>query len=310
LEVFDVIETALEACDVVKIYRRGARPALAGIDVTVPRGSITALVGPNGAGKSTLMKAWAGFERPTRGRVLVHGLDPFGRRSDVLPRIGYVPQIVGLYRELSVSDHLDLAQSLRPSFDRGLALGRLADLGISPAQPASHLSAGQQVQLWLALVLASGADTFLLDEPLAALDPLARREVIYILVDHVRRWGATAVLTSHVATDVEEAADRLIVLSAGQKLLDDEVGAALARHRVHPGHVASIASEGRSLDGVRVVASFPGSKQILTLVEVRADGGPIDGFRPATLEEVMLGYLAAGWEGTAERLLLRVTRGE
>jgi ABC-2 type transport system ATP-binding protein len=310
LNVFDVIDTALEARDVVKIYRRGARPALAGIDVTVPRGSITALVGPNGAGKSTLMKAWAGFERPTRGRVLVHGLDPFGRRSDVLPRIGYVPQIVGLYRELSVSDHLDLAQSLRPSFDRGLALGRLADLGISPTQPASHLSAGQQVQVWLALVLASGADTFLLDEPLAALDPLARREVIYILVDHVRRWGATAVLTSHVATDVEEAADRLIVLSAGQKLLDDEVGAALARHRVHPGHVASIASEGRSLDGVRVVASFPGSKQILTLVEVRANGGPIDGFRPATLEEVMLGYLAAGWEGTAERLLLRVTRGE
>ncbi|HXG40910.1 MAG TPA: ABC transporter ATP-binding protein [Candidatus Limnocylindrales bacterium] len=299
-------DTALEAREAVKVYRRGARPALAGVDIAIPRGSITALVGPNGAGKSTLMKAWVGFERLTRGRVLVHGIDPSVRRADALSRIGYVPQAVGLYRELSVADHVDLARSLRPSFDRGRALRRLADLGIPPAQPASHLSAGQQVQLWLALVLASGADTFLLDEPLAVLDPLARREVIHILVDHVRRWGATAVVTSHVATDVEQAADRLIVLSDGQKLLDEEIAAALARHRIHSGHVSSIAADGLFLDGASVVASFPGPREILTLVEVPTDGRPVDALRPATLEEVMLGYLAAGRPDMTERLLSRV----
>lgn len=293
----------------VKIYRRGARAALAGIDLALPRGSITALVGPNGAGKSTLMKGWVGFERPTRGRLFVHGIDPFGRRTEVLARVGYVPQQMGLYRELSVADHLDLAQSLRPAFDRRLALRRLADLEIPPAQPATQLSAGQQAQVWLALVLASGADTFLLDEPLAALDPLARREVLRILVDHVRGRGSTAVLTSHVATDVEEAADRLVVLSAGRKLLDGEIGAVLARHRVYVGQLCSIATRTPLMDGVRCIASFPGSQQMLTLVEVRGDPSPVDGLREATLEEVMLGYLAAGRTGLAERVAAHVTPG-
>jgi ABC-2 type transport system ATP-binding protein len=290
-----VVDNALEAHGVAKIYRRGAAPALSGIDLGIPRGSITALVGPNGAGKSTLMKAWVGFERPTRGQVFVDGIDPFSRRGDALSRVGYIPQQTALYRELTVSDHLDLAASLRPSFDRALAIRRLDDLGIPTGGPAGHLSGGQQAQVSLALVLASGADTYLLDEPLAALDPLARREFIYLLVAGVRERGSTAVLTSHIATDVEQAADRLIVLGGGQKLLDDGVVAALATHRICVGDAPSI-------DGVARVASFLGLGEILTLVEVAADHGPIDGLRAATLEELMLGYLAAGRPGMVERV--------
>ncbi len=290
-----MVDNALEAHGVVKVYRRGAPPALAGVDIDIPRGSITALVGPNGAGKSTLMKAWVGFERPTRGQVLVDGIDPLVHRANALARVGYIPQQAALYREFTVADHLDLAASLRPSFDRALAVRRLDDLGIPTKQPASRLSGGQQAQVSLALVLASGSDTFLLDEPLAALDPLARREFIYLLVAGVRERGATAVLTSHVATDVEQAADRLIVLGAGQKLLDDDVKGALATHRISAG-------EAPSIDGVAPVASFLGLGEILTLVEVAADRGPIDGLRAATLEEMMLGYLAAGRPGMVERV--------
>lgn len=290
-----MVDNALEAHGVAKVYRRGAPPALAGVDIGIPHGSITALVGPNGAGKSTLMKAWVGFERPTRGQVLVDGIDPFVRRADALARVGYIPQQAALYRELTVADHLDLAASLRPSFDRALAVRRLDDLGIPTERLASHLSGGQQAQVSLALVLASGSDTFLLDEPLAALDPLARREFIYLLVAGVRERGATAVLTSHVATDVEQAADRLIVLGAGHKLLDDDVKAALATHRICAGDAPPI-------DGVARVASFLGLGEILTLVEVAPDRGPIDGLRAATLEEMMLGYLAAGRPGMVERV--------
>jgi ABC-2 type transport system ATP-binding protein len=290
-----MVDSALEARGVAKVYRRGAPPALAGIDIGIPRGSITALVGPNGAGKSTLIKAWVGFERPTGGRVFVHGVDPFLRRADALARVGYIPQQAALYREFTVADHLDLAASLRPSFDRALAVRRLDDLGIPTKQLASHLSGGQQAQVALALVLASGSDTFLLDEPLAALDPLARREFIYLLVAGVRERGATAVLTSHIATDVEQAADRLIVLGAGQKLLDDDVKTALETHRIYAGDPPSI-------DNVARVASFLGLGEILTLAKVATDRGPIDGLRPATLEEMMLGYLAAGRPGMVERV--------
>ena len=96
-----VIESALEARGVTKVYRRGTPPALTGINLAIPRGSITALVGPNGAGKSTLMKAWVGFERPTQGEVAVHGLDPFRSRRSVLKRVAYIAQATALYREFT-----------------------------------------------------------------------------------------------------------------------------------------------------------------------------------------------------------------
>jgi ABC-2 type transport system ATP-binding protein len=288
-----VVEIALEAHGVAKVYRRGAPPALAGIELAIPCGSITALVGPNGAGKSTLMKAWMGFERPTEGRVAVHGIDPFRQRGDVLDRVGYIPQAPTLYREFTVGDHLDLAARLRPSFDRGFALRRLADLHIPQDRPAARLSVGQQAQVQLALVLAGGADTYLLDEPLAALDPLARREFLYLLVKGVRERGATAVLTSHVATDVEQAADRLVVLGTGHKILDADVAGTLASHRVCDGD----APQG---PGIRPVASFLGLDSVQTLVEVDASAGPVDGLRAASVEDVMLGYLAVGRPGMVE----------
>ena len=290
-----MVDYALEARGASKVYRRGAAPALAGVDISIPPGSITALVGPNGAGKSTLMKAWVGFERPTNGQVLVHGIDPFRRRADVLDRVGYVPQQTALYRELTVADHLDLAASLRPSFDRVLAIRRLDDLAVPMNQPASRLSGGQQTQVSLALVLASGADTLLLDEPLAALDPLARREFIYLLVAGVRDRGATAVLTSHVATDVEQAADRLVILGAGKKLLDEEISTALASHRI-------VCGDAPTPDDTTKVASFLGLGEVLTLIRTGAEQGPIDGLRSATLEELMLGYLAASRPGLVDRV--------
>ena len=286
-------ENALEAHGVGKVYKRGAPPALTGIDLVVRSGSITALVGPNGAGKSTLMKAWLGFERPTKGRVVVHGLDPFRQRADVLDRVGYIPQVANLYREYTVGDHLDLARQLRPTFDRAFALRRLADLRIPHDRPAARLSVGQQAQVFLALVLATGADTYLLDEPLAALDPLARREFLYLLVKGVRQRGATAILTSHVATDVEQAADRLVVLGAGEKILDADVAATLASHRVCDG-------EAPSVPGVRAIASFLGLENVQTLVEVKETVASLDGLRPASVEDVMLGYLAVGRAGMVE----------
>lgn len=291
-----MVEIALGASDVAKIYRRGAPAALTGIDLAIPSGSITALVGPNGAGKSTLMKAWMGFERPTRGQVAVHGIDPFRRRGDVLDRVGYIPQTTVLYREFTVSDHLDLTARLRPSFDRGIALRRLADLRIPADQTAARLSVGQQAQVQLALVLAGGADTYLLDEPLAALDPLARREFLYLLVKSVRERGTTAVLTSHVATDVEQAADRLVVLGAGHKILDADVAVLLASHRVCEGD-APVGP------GLSPVASFLGSETVQTLIEVDETLAPIPGLRAASVEDLMLGYLAVGRPSMVESVL-------
>jgi ABC-2 type transport system ATP-binding protein len=273
-------EPVLEARGLAKRYRRRIW-ALGGIDLALPAGGITALVGPNAAGKSTLIKTWVGFERPTRGSVRVAGIDPWKDRSAALATLGYVPQSPALYDGLSVEDHLDLARQLRPSFDRDYARNRLAQLDIPADQSARDLSGGQQAQVALALALGTRAPILLLDEPLASLDPLARREFLHVLTDAVRGDGATALLSSHIVTDVEQACDRLIVLGVGKVLLHDTVAAALEAHSIsttaHPDAVGSFGAP----DGSRIYL-------------VRGDGD-----RPATLDEVVLGYLASGRPATA-----------
>jgi ABC-2 type transport system ATP-binding protein len=275
--------------------RYGSTPALVDVDLAIPAGSVTALVGPNGAGKSTLIRTWVGFERPTSGSVDVGGVDPGRHRPAAIRLLGYVPQAASLYRGLSVGDHLDLAATLRRGFDRDGARRRLDRLGIPLRQRAGDLSGGQQAQVGLALALATGAAVLLLDEPLASLDPLARREFLAILLEAVRSTGATAVLSSHIVTDVEQACDRLIVLGGGRVRLHDSLVAARAAHRVGlPGTVPP---------GADLVATYPagdGSLRSLLRLEPGAgeaagsDTAAVDGLEPASLEEVGLGYLAAG----------------
>ena len=299
-------DRALEAVAVAKSYQRRRPPALAGIDLVVPRGSITALVGPNGAGKSTLMKAWVGFERPTRGHVTVNGIDPFRHRYRALAHLAYIPQSASLYRDLTITDHLDLAGSLRRGFDRPLAHRRLDDLAIPASVKASTLSGGQQAQVALAIALATRAEILVLDEPLAGLDPLARREFLFLLTVHAREHGTTAVLSSHVVSDVEQAADRLVVLGLGAKLLDTSVAESLDHHRIADGAVPPH-------EGLRVIGSFLGrAGESVTLLSAGGDGDAAeDGdavrasdtvLRRPTLEELMLGYLAAGRPNLLERV--------
>jgi len=209
----------LETHDIGKRFGR-RNWALRHVDLAVPDGSITALVGPNGSGKSTLLKAWVGFERPTEGRLTVDGVDPWRDRPAALERIGYVPQAPSLYRELTVAEHVAMARTLRPAFDEGVARRRLDDLDIPLGARADELSGGQQAQVGLALALGARVPVLLLDEPLASLDPLARREFLHVLVDAVHADGATALLSSHVITDIEQACDRLLVLGGGRTLLD------------------------------------------------------------------------------------------
>ena len=268
-------DTVLEARELTKRYQRGVL-ALAGIDLALPAGGITALVGPNAAGKSTLIKTWVGFEKPTRGSVRVMGADPWRDRSKALARVGYIPQSPALYDGLSVDDHLDLAVQLRPGFDRAYAEQRLGQLDIPVGRGARSLSGGQQAQVALALALGTRAPILLLDEPLASLDPLARREFLQVLTDAVRADGATALLSSHIVTDVEQACDRLIVLGVGRVLLHSTVAAVLAEH--------AVAVTERS-DAIGSFAASDGSR----IFVVRGYGD-----RPATLEEVVLGYLASG----------------
>jgi ABC-2 type transport system ATP-binding protein len=282
----------LEARGLVKRYRRG-REALAGIDLVLDGGGLTALVGPNGAGKSTLIKAWVGLERPSRGQVFVRGIDPWRDRRTAVRQLGYVPQAPALYRELSVGQHVAYAAAVRPGFDRMLAERRLSDLGIPLDQRAGELSGGQQAQTGLALALGSRAPVLILDEPLASLDPLARREFLHVLSDAMQAGDVSALLSSHVISDIEQACDRVVVLGNGRKLLDASLGAAVSRHRVAA--AGTVASHG-PLERVATFADAERRQLDLWRLSDEAPRALEADLREATLEEVVLGYLASARE--------------
>ncbi|MBI3751720.1 MAG: ABC transporter ATP-binding protein [Chloroflexi bacterium] len=266
--------------------RYGRAEALRAISVEIEGGGVTALVGPNGAGKSTLLKLCVGFERPTAGRVTVAGADPTRDRAAAIRAIGYVPQSPTLYRELTLAEHLQLAAGLRPGFDLAHASGRLDDLGIPESSKPGELSGGQAAQVWLAIALGTRAPLLLLDEPLANLDPLARREFLQVVADAAKANGVTVLLSSHVISDVEPIADRLLLLADGRVLAHDTIEATRAAHRTLR----------RGADGAErpttgaLVSVFP--ERDGRLVELRRVEPGTPG-EPSTLEEIVLGYLAS-----------------
>jgi ABC-2 type transport system ATP-binding protein len=274
--------------------RFGRTEALRAVTFDVEAGGVTALVGPNGAGKSTLLKLGIGFERPTSGRVTVAGFDPTRDRAGAVGAIGYVPQAPTLYRELTVREHLRLAAGLRRGFDLEHASGRLDDLGIPESSRPGQLSGGQAAQVWLAIALGTRAPLLLLDEPLANLDPLARREFLQVVADAARSGGVTVLLSSHVISDVEPIADRLLLLADGRVLVHDTIAMTRATHRtVRADPAESAARSGVPPAGV-LVSAFPerdGRLLELRRVDVSAPA------EPATLEEIVLGYLASARPG-------------
>lgn len=270
---------SLRAQGLTKRYGRGRRAALDRIDLDITTGGITALVGPNGAGKSTLIRCFMGFERPTRGFVTVDGIDPARDRTRALARIGYVGQEAGLYRQLTGDEHLELAAGLRPGFDRAGAADHLDAVGVPRQVRTSELSGGQQAQIALAMALGTRAPVLLLDEPVARLDPLARRDFLTTLRDGVRKGGSTVLLASHIIGDLEGVCDELIVLAPAAVMFHGSLEAARTGHAIVP------ATDEVSPDDL--VASFTGlTGRRVSLVRRPGTGD-------ASLDDVVLGYLAA-----------------
>jgi ABC-2 type transport system ATP-binding protein len=269
----------LRAHGLSKRYRRGRPPALDRIDLDIEGGGITALVGPNGAGKSTLIRCFLGFERPSAGFVTVDGIDPARQRAKALDRIGYVGQEMGLYRQLTADAHLELATTVRRSFDRSYAAARLDDRDVPRSVPTAELSGGQQAQVALSLALGTRAPVLLLDEPVARLDPLARMDFLTALRDAVQADGITVVLASHIIGDLDGVSDSLVVLAPAAVMFHGSIAAARTSHAIVP------ATEDITRDGL--IASYTSlTGRRLTLVRRPGTGD-------ASLDDIVLGYLAA-----------------
>jgi ABC-2 type transport system ATP-binding protein len=283
-------QPAIETCGLTKRYPRVT--ALSDCSITVPAGRISALVGPNGAGKTTLLRILAGLARPTGGTAAVLGGAP---RQDpaFLAEIGYLAQEIPLYRRLSAEDHLRAGTHLNPRWDAAAARARLNDLRVPLAQPVGTLSGGQRAQVGLSLALAKQPRVLLLDEPVAALDPLARRQFLATLTSAVADADGdlTVLLSSHVIADVERVCDHMVLLAASRVQLCGDIDELLAGHKLLVGPRKDTSALERAHT---VVDATRTDRQSTMLVRL---GGPV--LDPAyqvsdvSLEDLVLGYMGA-----------------
>ncbi len=187
------------------------------------------LVGPNGAGKTTLLHLAVGLLTPTAGTIEVLG----NRLSDdpaQLARVGFVAQDTPTYARLTVSDHLAMGAHMNPGWDAEVARRRIEDLDLDPKQRAGTLSGGQRAQLALTLAVAKRPEFLILDEPVASLDPLARREFLQTLMEVVVEQGVSVLLSSHLVADLERVCDYLVVLVSSRVQVAGEVDELLSSH--------------------------------------------------------------------------------
>jgi ABC-2 type transport system ATP-binding protein len=164
--------------------RYGRRWALRDCTLTIPAGKVVGLVGPNGAGKTTLLQLAVGLLEPTAGTIEVLGSRPAASPAQ-LGRVGFVAQDTPTYGTLSVADHLHLGGWLNPAWSSEQADRRIEQLGLDPRQRAGKLSGGQRAQLALTLAIAKRPELLVLDEPVASLAPVARRDFLRGLMEVV-----------------------------------------------------------------------------------------------------------------------------
>ncbi len=286
----DSAPPAIETAGLTKRYRRAT--ALSDCSVTVPQGRISALVGPNGAGKSTLLRLLTGLAQPTGGSALVLGGTP---RQDpaFLAEIGYLAQDVPLYRRLSAEDHVRAGAHLNKRWDGAAARTRLRELGIPLDQAVGALSGGQRAQVGLSLALAKRPRVLLLDEPVAALDPLARRHFLSTLTMAMAESGEdlTVLLSSHLIADLERVCDHLILLAGAQVQLCGDIEDLLAEHTVLVGP----RKDTSPIERAHTVVHATKTARQATLVIRR--GGPVldPGYQAEdiSLEDLVLAYMGA-----------------
>lgn len=207
----------------------GRHWALRDCTIDIPAGHVVGLVGPNGAGKTTLLKLACGQLEPTTGDVTVLGGRP-GSTPAQLARVGFVAQDTPVYAGLTVAEHLRLGARLNPRWDAALARDRIAQVGLVPTQRVGRLSGGQRAQLALTLGLAKRPELLILDEPVASLDPLARREFLQQLMEATVEHEFSVVLSSHLVSDLERVCDYLIVLVDSRVRIAGELDRLFASH--------------------------------------------------------------------------------
>jgi ABC-2 type transport system ATP-binding protein len=282
----------LEASGLGKRY--GRRWALTDCSLEIPAGRVVGLVGPNGAGKSTLLQLAVGLLAPSAGSITVLGGTPGGSPAQ-MRRVGFVAQDAPVYASLTVGDHFRFGAWANDGFDRDSAQRRAESLGLDLRQRAGKLSGGQRAQLALTLALAKRPELLVLDEPVASLDPLARREFLQLLMEAVAEDALSVILSSHLIADLERVCDYLIVLAASRVQVAGPIDVLRASHHrlTGPYHGRVALPAGQELITER-------HTDVQSTLLVRHDGPVLDpawSVSDVSLEDLVLAYISRDVSG-------------
>lgn len=204
----------LECKNLKKAYKKG-NFVLDNFNICIPEGKIIGLLGPNGCGKSTLIKLIAGLLQPNEGEITVSGI-PVGEQTKAM--ISYLPERPYFNGSMSVNELMDYFKEFYADFDDQRAYRLLADLGIDPKAKLKTLSKGTKEKVQLVLVMSRKARLYLLDEPIAGVDPAAREYILSTIVNNYDS-EATIIITTHLITDVEQVLDDFVFLSYGGRIV-------------------------------------------------------------------------------------------
>jgi ABC-2 type transport system ATP-binding protein len=286
------MDAVVETTALTKRY--GSVKALADCDLALPRGKVTGIVGPNGAGKTTLIHLAVGLLRPTAGNVRVFGHDAAREILQILPRVGFVAQDRPLYRDLTIAETLELGRRLNERWDAPYALARVQRFGLPLDRKIRTLSTGQRAHVATSLALGKRPELVLLDEPVANLDPVARLALLEELMSVVAEDGLSVVFSANALADVERVCEHIVILLNGRSRLAGDTEELIESHVVAIGPSTADAS---SADG-ELIESRRSERQTIRLLRgqgpTRVDDGTI--VRPATLEEIVLGYMRPAME--------------
>lgn len=211
----------IEASGLSKSF--GTARVLQGVDLTIPRGSVTGLLGKNGSGKSTLLKCLLGLLKPSSGTARILGEDGWNLSAEAKAQLGYVAQEVSLYSWMRVRQIIEYTAAFYPTWNQELAIDLAKRWELPTEDRVGPMSQGQQQKLALVLALGHEPDLLILDEPVASLDPSARREFLSTLLEVTRDENRTVLFSTHITTDLERVADHVAVLKEGKIVYHDQL---------------------------------------------------------------------------------------
>jgi len=244
--------------------RYGSTTAVDGIDLAIRRGEIFGLLGPNGAGKTTTILMLLGLTEKTAGRVSVLGFDPARQPLQVKRRVGYMPDSVGFYDNLTARENLRYTARLA-GLGREEAEARIADglrrVSLTPVidRKVGTFSHGMRRRLGLAEIVLKQAEIAILDEPTSGLDPEATHEILDMIRD-LKAHDVAVVLSSHMLDQVQRICDRVALFNRGKIALLGSVPE-LAQQVLGGGHTTVVEAQGADL--AKVLADIPGARRIV-----------------------------------------------